>query len=63
MCSTEELTSPNDRQTLVDLVLNSDPLSGVLIALHPEGMIPQNSKYQHFIIAKYLNQTVITNVK
>lgn len=47
----------------MDLVLNSDPFSDVLFALPPEGMMFQNTKYSHFIISRYLNRTVTTNVQ
>lgn len=38
VCSTEKWTTPNESRTPLDLVLNSDPFSGVLIALHSKGM-------------------------
>ena len=39
VCSMKKWTSPNESQTLMDLVLNSDPFSDVLFALSPEGMM------------------------
>ena len=63
VCSMKKWTNPNESQTLMDLVLNSDPFSDVLFALPPEGMMFQNTKYSHFIISRYLNHTVTTNVQ
>lgn len=63
VCSMKKWTNPNESQTLMDLVLNSDPFSDVLFALPPEGMMFQNTKYSHFIISRYLNRTVTTNVQ
>ena len=63
VCSMKKWTSPNESQTLMDLVLNSDPFSDVLFALSPEGMMFQNTKYSHFIISRDLNCTVTTNAQ
>lgn len=63
VCSRKKWTNPNESQTLMDLVLNSDPFSDVLFALPPEGMMFQNTKYSHFIISRYLNCTVTTNAQ